>query len=85
MVVEAVGGRSPATVGIAALEDDGRLPVSSSFRIRCLRSSTSSQMVDGAVVDTVEAVSSAGCVGNRFRCSKPMSDGLAMGDEWYWP
>lgn len=59
MVVDAVGGRSPKTLDIAAPDVDGNLPVSSSFFILCLRSSTSSQIVDGAVVDIVDSVSSA--------------------------
>ena len=52
--VVAVRGRSAED--IAAAEDDGSLPVSSSFRIRDFRSSNSSQTVEGAVVDIVDSV-----------------------------
>ena len=58
MAVLAVGGRSPTAPEIAAPEDAGILPVSSSLRIRLLRSSSSSHTVDGAVVDTVLSVPS---------------------------
>lgn len=43
-------------VVIAAAEDGGSLPVSSSFRILDLRSSSSSQTVEGAVVEMVDSV-----------------------------
>lgn len=62
IVVVAVGGRSLNTFEIAASEVRGSFPVSSSFRILCLRSSTSSHIVDGAVVETVDAVPSAWCI-----------------------
>lgn len=62
MVVVAVGGLSPNTLDMAASDETGNLPVSSSFRIRCLRSSTSSQIVDGAVVETVDSVPSPSCI-----------------------
>lgn len=52
--VVAVRGRS--ALDMAAAEDDGSLPVISSFRIRDLRSSSSSHTVEGAVVDTVDSV-----------------------------
>jgi hypothetical protein len=55
-VVVAVRGRSPETLDIAAADDPGNLPVNSSFLIRDLRSSSSSQTVDGAVVDKVDSV-----------------------------
>lgn len=60
-VVAAVRGRSPPefdTEDIAACDDGGSLPVSSSLRIRDLRSSSSSQTVDGALVDKVDSVPS---------------------------
>jgi len=57
MVVVAVGGRSFRTVDIAAFDDFGSIPVSSSLRNRDFRSSNSSQTVDGAVVETVDSVS----------------------------
>ena len=51
-VVVAVGGRSP--LGLMDWPDvGGRRPVSSSFLIRDFRSSSSSQTVEGAVVDIV--------------------------------
>ena len=62
-VVVAVGGRSTATPEMAAPEEIGILAVSSSFRNLDLRSSSSSKIVDGAVVDTVDSVPSARGVG----------------------
>jgi hypothetical protein len=58
-VVVAVGGRSLEARDIAAPEVGGSFPVSSSRCIRDFRSSSSSQTVDGAVVDTVDSVPSA--------------------------
>ena len=55
-VVVAVLGRS--VVDMAAAEEEGNLPVSSSFLIRDFSSSSSSQTVDGAAVDSVESVPS---------------------------
>lgn len=55
-VVAAVRGRSPETLDMAAADDEGILPVNSSFLIRDLRSSSSSHTVDGAVVDKVDSV-----------------------------
>lgn len=55
-VVAAVRGRSPETLDMAAAEDEGNLPVNSSFLIRDLRSSNSSHTVEGAVVDNVDSV-----------------------------
>ena len=54
-VVVAVRGRSMA-VETAAFEEAGILPVSSSLRILDFKSSSSSQTVDGAVVDTDDSV-----------------------------
>ena len=62
VTVVAVRGRSWIAPATAAPDESGSFPVSSNFRIRCLRSSTSSQIVEGAVVDTVDAVSSATCI-----------------------
>jgi hypothetical protein len=56
--VVAVLGLSPVAEDIAAAEEEGNFPVSSSFLIRDFRSSSSSQTVDGAVVDIVESVAS---------------------------
>lgn len=58
MAVFAVRGLSLVGVYIAAEDDGGSFPVSSSFLIRSLRSSSSSQTVDGAVVDSVDSVPS---------------------------
>lgn len=52
-VVVAVGGRSPVARETAAPDVGGALPVNSNFRILDFRSSSSSQTVDGAVVDVV--------------------------------
>ncbi len=52
--VVAVRGLSP--VAIAAAEDEGSFPVSSSLFILDLRSSNSDQTVEGAAVETVDSV-----------------------------
>lgn len=62
-VVVAVCGLSTTLFAIvafvtAAPDDEGSFPVSSSLRILVLRSSNSSQTVDGAVRDAVDSVSS---------------------------
>ena len=55
----AVRGLSAEPFGIAAWEEEeGSLPVNSSFRIRDLRSSNSFQTVEVASVDTVDSVPS---------------------------
>jgi hypothetical protein len=59
-VVVAVGGLSPVAWLTAAPLVVGSLPVSSSFRIRLFKSSSSSQTVLGAVVDAVDSVDSVG-------------------------
>lgn len=59
VAVFAVRGLSLVGVYIAAEDDGGSFPVISSFLIRSLRSSNSSQTVDGAVVDKVDSVPSA--------------------------
>lgn len=58
IVVVAVRGRSVMLV-IAALDELGNFPISSNFFILDFRSSNSSHTVEGAVVETVEAVSLA--------------------------
>lgn len=58
-VVVAVGGRSLEARDIAAPDVAGSFPVNSSLCIRDLRSSNSSQTVEGAVVETVDSVPSA--------------------------
>ena len=60
IVVDAVTGRSATELDMAALEDGGNFPVSSSFRILDRISSISSQTVDGAVVETVDSESIVG-------------------------
>ncbi len=68
-VVVAVRGLSPKTPAIAAPEDWGILPVSSSLRILDFMSSSSSHTVEGAVVDTVDSVPSARGVCTTDFCS----------------
>ena len=59
-VVSAVRGRSRYADEMAAFEVVGSAPpVNSIFRILAFRSSSSSQTVEGAVVDTVDAVPSS--------------------------
>jgi hypothetical protein len=58
-VVVAVRGLSTVAFDIAAADDEGNFPVSSSFRILDFRSSSSSQTVDGAVVERVDSVPSS--------------------------
>jgi hypothetical protein len=55
----AVRGLSLGLLYIAAADDGGSFPVSSNFLIRSLRSSSSSQTVEGAAVDKVDSVPSA--------------------------
>lgn len=59
IVVVAVCGRSPDPLDTASPDVVGNLPVSSSFRILDFRSSSSSQTVEGAVVEAVDSVSAA--------------------------
>lgn len=58
IVVVAVGGRSRKVLDIAPLDEAGNTPVISSLRILDFMSSSSSQTVEGAVVDTVDSVPS---------------------------
>lgn len=57
-MVAAVRGLSCAAPDMAAWDEGGNLPVSSSLRIRDFKSSNSSQTVEGAVVDSVDSVPS---------------------------
>lgn len=57
-VVAAVRGLSAAADDMAACEDGGNFPVNSRLRIRDLRPSSSSQTVDGALVDKVDSLPS---------------------------
>ena len=68
MVVVAVGGRSFRAFDMAAFDDFGKIPVSSSFRSLDFRSSSSSQTVDGAVVETVDSVPGAWGVTKAASC-----------------
>jgi len=68
-VVVAVRGRSPEADEIAAPDDGGNFPVNSSLRIRDFMSSSSSQTVDGAVVETVDSVPSPRGVSGVGSCS----------------
>lgn len=78
-VVAAVRGRSWAAPEIASCEDGGSLPVSSSLRIRDLRSSSSSQTVEGALVDRVDSVPSrALSVSPRTRSGVSEVDGWRL-------
>jgi hypothetical protein len=54
--VAAVRGLSTETLDMAAADDAGNFPVNSSFLILDLRSSSSSQTVEGAVVDRLDSV-----------------------------
>lgn len=82
-VVVAVRGRSFDAREIAAPEVAGSFPVSSSRCIRDLRSSNSSQTVEGAVVDTVDSVPSTarGVSGVCVSCISVVRD--TRGDELY--
>lgn len=73
-VVVAVRGRSPDALDMAAADEAGSFPVSSSFRIRDLRSSSSSQTLDGAVVDNVDSVPSCLALSDSSRERSPTSD-----------
>lgn len=58
MAVFAVRGLSLEGLYMAAEDDEGSFPINSNFLMRSLRSSSSSQTVDGAVVDAVDSVPS---------------------------
>lgn len=73
-VVVAVGGRSFEARDIAASDVRGSFPVNSSLCIRDLRSSNSSQTVDGAVVDTVDSVPSAARGGSGASCTSTVRE-----------
>ena len=67
--VVAVLGRS--AVDIAAAEEGGNFPVSSNLRMRDLRSSSSSQTVEGALVEIVD---DSVCSASFGRSTKPGSE-----------
>src|SRR5271163_3498385 len=70
--VVAVRGLSPVAEDIAAADEEGNFPVNSSFLMRDFRSSSSSQTVDGAVVDMVDSVvSRTGYFGRSATSSRP--------------
>ena len=71
IVVVAVDGRSRKVLDIAAFDDAGIFPVSSSLRILDFMSSSSSHTVEGAVVDTVDSVPSARGVRGSSSGPKP--------------
>ena len=80
-VVVAVSGRSPVVVAMAAPDEAGILAVSSSFFNLDFKSSSSSKIVEGAVVETVDSVPPA-----RGVCGQPSSERAerpVRGDEWY--
>ena len=81
IVVVAVAGRSPVAAEIAASDDAGIFPVSSSLLILDLRSSNSSQTVDGAFVDTVDIVPSTRGVTIDASCSVLDIDRTMSGDD----
>ena len=57
IVVLAVPGLSPNAVAIAALDEAGSLPMTSKLLILDFKSSSSSQSVEGALVDVVDSES----------------------------
>ena len=81
--VLAVGGRSSEAREMAAPDVGGSLPVSSRRWIRDLRSSNSSQTVEGAAVDVVESVPSGPCVPSPWweSCFWASADRGASGEE----
>lgn len=74
MVVAAVRGLSCAAPDIAAWDDGGNFPVSSSLRILDFKSSSSSQTVEGAVVDGVDSVPSARALSVSARARSVVSE-----------
>jgi hypothetical protein len=80
-VVVAVGGRSFEAREIAAPDVAGSFPVNSSLCILDLRSSNSSQTVDGAVVDTVDSVPSAARSVSGVSCTSAVRE--TSGEELY--
>ena len=68
MVVVAVGGRSFNAFDIAAFEEFGSAPVSSSLRSLDFISSWSSETVYGSVVDTVDSVPAARAIPEAVAC-----------------
>ena len=70
IVVAAVRGLSADD--IAAWEDGGSLPVNSRLRIRDLRSSSSSQTVDGALVESVDSLPSCRTFSGGFSAASTL-------------
>jgi hypothetical protein len=81
-VVVAVGGRSLEARDIAAPEVGGNLPVNSNLCILDLSSSSSSQTVEGAVVDTVDSVPSATRGVSWGSCMCTSVERETSGEEW---
>lgn len=82
-VVVAVGGRSLDARDIAAPDVGGSFPVNSSLCILDFSSSSSSHKVDGAVVDTEEAVPSAARGASTLSCTCTSADRETSGEELY--
>lgn len=80
-VVLAVAGRSSDSFVTAAPEVEGSLPVSSRRLILDLSSSSSSQTVEGAVVEAVDSVPSTPFWMSWF-CGGGRSKDRTKGDEW---
>jgi hypothetical protein len=79
IVVVAVGGLSADALDIAAPDVGGSFPVNSSLCILDFNSSSSSQTVEGAVVDTVDSVPSAARGVSGVSCRSVVRD--TSGDE----
>lgn len=79
-VVVAVGGLSSEDLISAAAEVGGSFPVNSRRWIRDFRSSSSSQTVDGALVDVVDSVPSAKLPASGSSSSSCISKDRFKGD-----
>jgi len=79
MVLPAVVGRCPDPFVCAVVEEVGSLPVSSRLLSRVFRVSSSSQTVEGAVVEAVDSVPPA----RDVRLSGPAVEYPFSGDELY--
>ena len=82
-VVVAVGGRSLDARDIAAPDVAGSFPVNSNLCILDLSSSSSSHNVDGAVVDTEDAVPSVTRGVSAISCTCMSADRETSGEELY--
>ena len=69
VVAAVVAVRGLSAELIAAADDEGSLPVSSSLRILDFRSSNSSQTVEGAVVEIVDSVATCSSVLDLIMCA----------------